>query len=179
MELNSLRAIADEFRLELIEDAAHAVGARFEGTPIGAGTNFTAFSFYATKNLTTGEGGMLTGSQDLLDRARVVSLHGMNREAWSRYAAGGKWAYDIVEPGFKYNMSDLQAALGIHQLASLESRLRRREVIWARYVFAFIFMLAVFLPRSGRAVLSVKLCQCTPGLIRTTNGGFGDRCFTN
>ena len=148
VELNSLRSIAEEYRLELIEDAAHAVGARFEGTPIGSGTNFTAFSFYATKNLTTGEGGMLTGSQELLDRARIVSLHGMNREAWSRYAAGGKWAYDIVEPGFKYNMTDLQAALGLQQLRRFDRMQARRREIVARYNEAFSRHAAFLTPSS-------------------------------
>ncbi len=137
VELNALRAIADEYRLHLIEDAAHAVGAEFEGVPVGCSSNLTAFSFYATKNLTTGEGGMLTGPQELLDKARIISLHGMNREAWSRYAAGGKWSYDIVEPGFKYNMTDLQAALGLQQLRRFSRMQERRQEIVAAYNAAF------------------------------------------
>lgn len=112
-------------------------GASFEGQPIGSGPNLTAFSFYATKNLTTGEGGMLTGAADLLDHARVVSLHGMNREAWSRYSAGGKWAYDIVEPGFKYNMTDIQAALGLQQLKRFDRMQERRREIVETYNTAF------------------------------------------
>lgn len=137
VELNALRAITEEYGLHLIEDAAHAVGAEFEGRPIGCGSNLTAFSFYATKNLTTGEGGMLTGDPELLNRARVVSLHGMNREAWSRYAAGGKWAYDIVEPGFKYNMTDIQAALGLQQLRRFPRMQARRQQIVETYNRAF------------------------------------------
>jgi dTDP-4-amino-4,6-dideoxygalactose transaminase len=137
VELNALRSIASEYQLHLIEDAAHAVGAEFEGQPIGSGQNLTAFSFYATKNLTTGEGGMLTGSQDLLDHARIVSLHGMSREAWSRYAAGGKWAYDIVEPGFKYNMTDIQAAIGLQQLRRFPKMQDRRRQIVEMYNEAF------------------------------------------
>ncbi len=137
VELNALRSIASEYQLHLIEDAAHAVGAEFEGQPIGSGQNLTAFSFYATKNLTTGEGGMLTGSQDLLDHARIVSLHGMSREAWSRYAAGGKWAYDIVEPGFKYNMTDIQAAIGLQQLRRFPKMQDRRRQIVEMYNQAF------------------------------------------
>lgn len=136
-ELHALRAIADQYHLHLIEDAAHAVGASFDGQAIGSGANLTAFSFYATKNLTTGEGGMLTGSPELLDRARVLSLHGMNREAWSRYSAGGKWAYDIVEPGFKYNMTDLQAALGLQQLRRFDRMQARRQEIVKIYNEAF------------------------------------------
>lgn len=137
VELNAVRDIAARHHLHLIEDAAHAVGAEFHGEPIGSRDNFTAFSFYATKNLTTGEGGMLTGNQELLDRARIVSLHGMNREAWSRYAAGGKWAYDIVEPGFKYNMTDIQAALGLQQLRRFTWMQERRAHIVNQYNQAF------------------------------------------
>lgn len=136
-ELHALRAIAEQYHLHLIEDAAHAVGASFDGQPIGSGSNLTAFSFYATKNLTTGEGGMLTGSAELLDRARIFSLHGMNREAWSRYSAGGKWAYDIVEPGFKYNMTDIQAALGLQQLRRFDRMQARRLEIVQTYHKAF------------------------------------------
>ena len=136
-ELDALRAVAESHGLHLIEDAAHAVGAEFRGQRIGSGHNPAAFSFYATKNLTTGEGGMLTGSTELLDRARILSLHGMNREAWSRYAAGGKWASDIVEPGFKYNMTDIQSALGLQQLHRFERMQARRRQIVEQYHSAF------------------------------------------
>ena len=137
VELDALRDIALRHNLHLIEDAAHAIGAAYRGQPIGAGDNLTAFSFYATKNLTTGEGGMLTGPVALLDRARILSLHGMSREAWGRYSAGGKWAYDIVEPGFKYNMTDIQSALGIQQLRRFEHMQKRREAIVNQYNRAF------------------------------------------
>lgn len=137
VELDVLREIAQRHKLHLIEDAAHAVGASFRGQPVGSGDNLTAFSFYATKNLTTGEGGMLTGDPALLERARVLSLHGMNREAWGRYSAGGKWAYDIVEPGFKYNMPDIQAALGLQQLRRFPEMQARRKHIVDCYQSAF------------------------------------------
>jgi len=137
VELDALRTIAHEHNVHLIEDAAHAIGASYKDEPIGSGSNPACFSFYATKNLTTGEGGMLTGDDALLERARQLSLHGMSREAWSRYAAGGKWAYDIVAPGFKYNMTDIQAALGIQQLRRFESMQQRRSEIVARYQAAF------------------------------------------
>lgn len=146
VELNAIKSITDEYELHLIEDAAHAVGAEFEGRPIGSGSNLTAFSFYATKNLTTGEGGMLTGDPELLNRARVVSLHGMNREAWSRYAAGGKWAYDIVEPGYKYNMTDIQAALGLQQLRRFDRMQARRQEIVQAYNAAFCSQPAFLIP---------------------------------
>lgn len=138
VELDSLREISRRHNVHLIEDAAHAIGAGYKGQPIGSGPNPACFSFYATKNLTTGEGGMLTGNDELLDKARTLSLHGMSREAWSRYAAGGKWAYDIVAPGFKYNMTDIQAALGIQQLKRFESMQARRAEIVAKYQDAFI-----------------------------------------
>lgn len=137
VERDALRMMAAHHGIHLIEDAAHAVGAEFRGQPIGSGDNLTAFSFYATKNLTTGEGGMLTGARHLLDDARVISLHGMSREAWTRYSAGGKWAYDIVAPGFKYNMTDIHAALGLQQLIRFESMQARRAEIVAQYNAAF------------------------------------------
>lgn len=145
-ELDALRAIADEHRLTLIEDAAHALPARYRGALVGSGANPAAFSFYATKNLTTGEGGMLTGDAEFLDRARVVSLHGMNRDAWKRYAKDGSWRYDVVLPGFKYNMTDIQAAIGLCQLRRLESfQARRREIVGA-YAAAFASEPALELP---------------------------------
>lgn len=137
VELDAIRDIADRYDLVLIEDAAHGIGAAYEGQPIGAGDNPTCFSFYATKNLTTGEGGMLTGSPEFLDRCRMLSLHGMSREAWSRYAAGGKWAYDIAAPGYKYNMTDIQAALGLQQLERFESMQQRRQQVVSQYQAAF------------------------------------------
>ena len=130
VNLNAIRSLADQHKLHIIEDAAHAVGAKYNGQPIGAGPNPASFSFYATKNLTTGEGGMLTGNEDFLARARVISLHGMSREAWSRYCKGGSWMYDVVFPGHKYNMNDIQASMGIHQLAKLpEMQARRRNIV--------------------------------------------------
>lgn len=137
VELDQIRDIAERHNLALIEDAAHAVGAEYRGQPIGSGGNPTAFSFYATKNLTTGEGGLLTGPEEFIDSARILALHGMSREAWSRYSAGGKWAYDIVAPGFKYNMTDIQAALGLQQLRRFEAMQNRRAEIVRTYNEAF------------------------------------------
>src|ERR1700730_18116935 len=97
----------------------------------------TCFSFYATKNLTTAEGGMLTGQPEILEEARIWSLHGMNRDAWKRYGAGNSWFYEVTRPGFKYNMTDLQAAIGLHQLAKLPRFRARRAAIAHRYNAAF------------------------------------------
>jgi dTDP-4-amino-4,6-dideoxygalactose transaminase len=130
VELDAIWDVARRARLAVVEDAAHAVTARYKGRLVGSGDNPVAFSFYATKNLTTGEGGMLTGDPDLLDRARVLSLHGMSRDAWQRYDRGGSWRYDILTPGFKYNMTDIQASLGLWQLKKLARfQERRREVV--------------------------------------------------
>jgi dTDP-4-amino-4,6-dideoxygalactose transaminase len=118
----------------LIEDAAHCVEGRSAGRHIGTTADLTCFSFYATKNLTTGEGGMLTTSRDdWAEFVRVASLHGMSRDAWTRYANGGSPHYDVEMPGYKYNMMDLQAAIGLHQLASLEDHWQRRDAIWRQY----------------------------------------------
>lgn len=136
-ELDHLRKIAWRYNLTLIEDAAHALPAKYKGVHIGSGPNPVAFSFYATKNLTTGEGGMLTGEPEFLDKARVVSLHGMNRDAWRRYAKGGAWRYEVVSPGFKYNMTDIAAALGLCQLKKLDAFQRRRREIVQAYTSAF------------------------------------------
>ena len=137
VELDSIVELARRHGATVLEDAAHALPARYRGRRIGAGRNPVAFSFYATKNLTTGEGGMLTGDPELLDRARVVSLHGMSRDAWKRYDKGGKWQYEVLLPGFKYNMTDIQSAMGLWQLRKLERfDARRREVV-AQYTAAF------------------------------------------
>ncbi|HEU4628906.1 MAG TPA: DegT/DnrJ/EryC1/StrS aminotransferase family protein [Gemmatimonadaceae bacterium] len=152
VDLRTIRALADAYGLRLIEDAAHALPARFEGEPIGASGSPVAFSFYATKNLTTAEGGMLTGDPDFLARARVVSLHGLSRDAWRRYQRGGSWYYEIEQPGFKYNMTDVQAAIGIWQLRKLERAQQRRREVVAAYSRAFADHPALELPvvRPGR-----------------------------
>jgi dTDP-4-amino-4,6-dideoxygalactose transaminase len=128
------RALAARHQLTLIEDAAHAVEAIAGGAKVGTTADLTCFSFYATKNLTTGEGGMVTtDSDEQAAQIRIASLHGMSRGAWARYGRGAPARYEVVMPGFKYNMMDLQAAIGIHQLASIEARLVSREQVWRRY----------------------------------------------
>ena len=120
--------------LTIIEDAAHAVEAAAPAGKIGTTADFTCFSFYATKNLTTGEGGMVTTpSADHAEWMRIASLHGMSRDAWRRYAPGGRAQYDVVMPGFKYNMMDLQAAIGLRQLSRLAEMAERRLAIWRAY----------------------------------------------
>ncbi len=134
--------------LSVVEDAAHATGASYRGVPIGSGlSDAVVFSFYATKNLTTGEGGMVTTpSAALAERMRILCLHGISRDAWSRYSEKGSWYYEVVDCGFKYNMSDIMAALGTHQLRRLDRMNARRAEIAAAYNEAFIDMPEVELP---------------------------------
>ena len=136
-DLDGIEALARTHRLTVVEDAAHAIPARYKGRCIGSGTNPVAFSFYATKNLTTAEGGMLTGDAAFLERARVLSLHGMSRDAWKRYDQGGSWRYEVLLPGFKYNMTDIQAAIGLWQLRKQDAFQRRRREVVARYTAMF------------------------------------------
>lgn len=136
-DLDPIFEIADAGGLEVVEDAAHAAPAYYKDRMVGSRDNFASFSFYATKNLTTTEGGALTGRQDLLDRARVIGLHGMSRDAWKRFDKSGSWDYDIELPGFKYNMTDLQAAIGMHQLERLAGFHARRVEVVERYREAF------------------------------------------
>jgi dTDP-4-amino-4,6-dideoxygalactose transaminase len=132
------RALTARHGLLLIEDAAHAVEAIGNAGKIGSVADFTAFSFYATKNLTTGEGGMVTtGSDAWAERLRIASLHGMSRDAWARYSGEGTPHYDVVMAGFKYNMMDIQAAIGLRQLARLAAMYERRTAIWRAYDAAF------------------------------------------
>lgn len=131
-ELDEIFSLAEHHGLSVLEDAAHAISARYKGRLIGSRKNFAAFSFYATKNITTSEGGCLTGDTELVERARIIGHHGMNRDAWKRFDRSGSWYYEVVLPGFKYNMTDIQAALGLHQLDRLKSfQARRREVVKA------------------------------------------------
>jgi dTDP-4-amino-4,6-dideoxygalactose transaminase len=133
-DMDAFSRLATRKGLVLVEDAAHSVEGVAQGRKIGSIGHFTCFSFYATKNLTTGEGGMVTTSDaNAAAFMRTASLHGMSRNAWTRYAPGGSAQYDVLMAGFKYNMMDLQAAIGLHQLAGIESRLARRQEIWAQY----------------------------------------------
>lgn len=137
-DMDSLLAIAREHGLLLIEDCAHAVEAEYRGQPLGTLGDFGCFSFYSTKNVTTGEGGMvLARSLKHADRVRVLALHGMSHDAWRRYSDQGYKHYQVVACGYKYNMMDLQAAIGLHQLQRVQSGRHRRAAIWARYQQAF------------------------------------------
>src|SRR5215467_5444107 len=137
-EMDAILAIARAYNLPVIEDAAHAFPAKYKDRMIGSISDLTAFSFYVTKTLGTGEGGMLTtANPEYAERARIMALHGISRDAWKRYTAEGSWYYEVIQAGYKYNMTDLAAAIGLHQLARSEWLLGRRQAIAQRYSEAF------------------------------------------
>lgn len=130
--------IARKKRLKVIEDCAHAIEGKYHGQPTGTFGNLGVFSFYVTKNITTGEGGMvITNTQEYADKIKVLALHGMSKDAWGRFSDKGYKHYQIVYAGFKYNMMDIQAAIGIHQLPRIERYWQRRRAIWGRYNRSF------------------------------------------
>jgi len=135
VDMRAFRAIAADSGAVLIEDAAHAVGTAFDGRPIGSGDEIAVFSFHPIKNITTGEGGMVTTQDpDLAERMKVLRFHGVSKDAWARYGKSGSPRYEVIEPAWKYNMLDLQAALGIEQLAKVERFNTRRAALAKRYL---------------------------------------------
>ena len=137
-DMDAVIDTAKEHDLSVIEDAAHCVEGEYRGRKIGTLGDLTAFSFYATKNLSTGEGGMVTThNPQWAERIKVLSSHGLSKDAWKRYSEEGDSQYQVVVPGYPYNMMDLQAAIGIHQLPRLSKSLQRRERIWRMYDEAF------------------------------------------
>ncbi|MCE9627083.1 MAG: DegT/DnrJ/EryC1/StrS family aminotransferase [Candidatus Eisenbacteria bacterium] len=148
-DYDALRALTVPRGIRILDDAAHALGAASHGRPVGSAAlaDVTAFSFYATKNLTTGEGGAAVTDDDALaERIRLLSLHGMNRDAWKRYGATGSWFYEITAPGWKYNLSDLLAAIGVAQLERFDASQARRHELVARYAAGFAGCDAVRVP---------------------------------
>lgn len=133
-EMDAILDLAARHDLRVVEDCAHAVEAEYKGRPLGTLGDFGCFSFYVTKNVTTGEGGMvLTRDPAAQDRIKIMSLHGMSRDAWKRFSQDGRRHYQVVAPGFKYNMMDLQAAIGLGQLARVEGAWQRRWELWQAY----------------------------------------------
>lgn len=153
-DLNELHCIARQYGLHVIEDAAHALPSTYRGKRVGSLSELTAFSFYATKTLTTGEGGMITtDDDDHATRMRMMRLHGISGDAWKRYGKNGSWFYEVMEAGFKYNSTDLQAALGLVQLAKCDALNDARRLIAERYTRAFKGISAIEPPtlKSDRA----------------------------
>ena len=158
-DMERIEEIAREHELSIIEDAAHAIGTRYDGYSIGSGKNISCFSFYATKNVAAGEGGAVTSNNpDLMEKIRIACLHGLSSNAWNRYAKSGKTHYDIVTPGFKYNMSDLTAALAIVQLGKLEIALEERQKIADRYYLKLKNIEGIILPEQMHATPVENRC---------------------
>lgn len=150
--MDEILALARPQGIRVLEDAAHAIGTLYRGRPVGSISDAAAFSFYATKNMTTGEGGALaTHDEQLSERVRVLTLHGMTRDAWKRYDVGGSWRYDIVEFGFKDNLTDPAAALGRRQLARLEHFIEERTRVARRYFANLASEEHLVLPRFDEA----------------------------
>ena len=137
-DMDAIGDIAQRHNLIVIEDAAHAIETVYKGRKVGNISHLTCFSFYVTKNVVTGEGGMVTtNNPDFADKIKMYGLHGMSRDAWKRFSDDGYKHYQVVFPGFKYNMMDIQAAIGLHQLARADENLKRRNEIWQMYNEAF------------------------------------------
>ncbi|MDP2923623.1 MAG: DegT/DnrJ/EryC1/StrS family aminotransferase [Candidatus Omnitrophota bacterium] len=133
-DMDVIMSIADKYGLKVIEDCAHAIETTYKGRHIGTFGDFGCFSFYVTKNIITGEGGMvLTRRREDADKIKILALHGMSRDAWKRFSDEGYKHYKVVYPGFKYNMMDIQAAIGIHQLKKITQKYNRRRKTWQYY----------------------------------------------
>lgn len=137
-DMDAILDLAARHQLQVIEDCAHAVEASYRGRPAGTLGDYGCFSFYATKNVTSGEGGMVIARDpERAQYAKMMSLHGMTRDAWKRFSDEGYQHYQVLECGFKYNMMDLQAAIGLHQLKRVNEGWAKRQAIWHRYQLAF------------------------------------------
>jgi perosamine synthetase len=136
-DLDEINEIAKKYNLKVLEDAAHSLPATYKGKKIGTISDVTCFSFYATKTLSTGEGGMIcTEDEEIAERCAIMRMHGINRNAWKRYSESGSWYYEVVAPGYKYNFTDLQASLGIPQLKKVDEMWDARKSIAKRYTEA-------------------------------------------
>ena len=153
VDVAAIRAIADEFGIAVIDDAAHTLPARFRENEsaawrsVGTTADITCFSFYANKCITTGEGGMaVTDNEEFADRMRLMSLHGLSKDAWKRYTSARSWYYEVVAPGFKYNLTDIASALGRAQLTRANALWQQRRALAERYAAALVRVPGVGLP---------------------------------
>jgi len=152
-DMDALMELARQYDLKVIEDCAHAIETEYKGQKVGTFGDFGCFSFYVTKNLTTGEGGMLIAKRDEdIARVKMLALHGMSKDAWHRFGDDGYKHYQVVGAGFKYNMMDLQAAIGIHQLKRIDDNLLKRAKVWSEYQTAFS-ELDITLPDNGDSTI--------------------------
>ncbi len=146
-DMDAVMAIARKHDLRVVEDAAHATESYYHGKKVGTIGDITAFSFYSTKNIVTGEGGMITTNDaQLAETLRIRSLHGISRDAWKRYSASGYAPYEVLYPGYKYNMMDLQASIGLHQLAKVDRFWEVRDTYWQMYQKAFAPLAEIVTP---------------------------------
>lgn len=160
--MDAIMAVANKHGLKVIEDCAHAIETEYHGQKTGTFGDFGCFSFYVTKNIVTGEGGMVIARREEdLNRIKILGLHGMDKDAWKRFSDEGYKHYQVVECGYKYNMMDLQAAIGIHQLKRIEAYWQRRREIWGQYDAAFR-NLPVTLPAGARAGHPARLSSLHP-----------------
>jgi dTDP-4-amino-4,6-dideoxygalactose transaminase len=136
-DMDEIHELASHHNLKVLEDAAHSLPATYKGKKVGTMSDVTCFSFYATKTLSTGEGGMIcTNNEEIAERCSIMRLHGINRDAWKRYSESGSWYYEVVAPGYKYNFTDLQASLGLPQLKKVDMMWESRKHIAAMYTNA-------------------------------------------
>jgi perosamine synthetase len=146
-DLDEINQLAKIHGLKVLEDAAHSLPATYKGKKIGTISDVTCFSFYATKTLSTGEGGMIcTNDQEIAERCAIMRLHGINRDAWKRYSEAGSWYYEVVAPGYKYNFTDLQASLGLPQLKKVDTMWEWRKRIALKYMEGFKDLDLITLP---------------------------------
>ena len=175
-EMDAILDLAHEHGLAVVEDAAHALPTCYRGKLVGTLSPLTCFSFYATKNLATGEGGMLTtDNAQYADKARSMSLHGLSRDAWQRYSEQGSWFYEITQPGYKYNMTDIAAALGLQQLRKLPILHGRRRGYAQRYTEAFSDLSEVVVPpchAPENHAWHLFVIRLNLGLLRCTRADF-------
>jgi perosamine synthetase len=169
-DMDEILAVAKKHNLFVIEDAAHAVPAWYKNRMIGTIGDITCFSFYATKALTTGEGGMaVTENDEWADKLKILRLHGISQDAWKRYTAQGSWNYQVIDAGYKYNMTDLQAALGVAQLRKIDWMWQRRKEIAAQYSKAFQSLGGVTIPyvKSDReSAWHLYVLKLSPGMLK-------------
>jgi perosamine synthetase len=170
VDMRSIMALARRRGITVIDDAAHALGSWVDGRPVGSISDLTCFSFYATKNLTTGEGGMVTTDDGrAAERIRRLSLHGLSRDAWKRYARAGSWRYDVVELGYKYNMTDLAAGLGLAQIAKFREMQDSRRRLARRYSALLAASEAFDLPEEVPGYVHawhLYILRLRPGMLR-------------
>ena len=175
-DMAEIQALAQAHHLRVIEDAAHALPSEYQGKRVGEISEFTCFSFYATKTLTTGEGGMITtDNAGAADRIRLMRLHGIERDAWKRYRTDGSWFYEVLEAGFKYNLTDFQSAIGLAQLAKCDAMKQARERIAQRYSEAFSSCEELIIPtvRPDRSTSwHLYILRLRLDLLNVDRGGF-------